>query len=64
MLSNHSENYPKVAFTVPETARMLSVGLTTLHKLVKTGRLKKTKIGRKSVFLASDIEAFVAELQQ
>lgn len=55
--------YPKVAYNVAETAELLSIGRTTLYARMKAGDLKVTKCGRKTLFLASDIAAFVEHLQ-
>jgi excisionase family DNA binding protein len=54
---------PKVAYDVTETARLLSIGRTSLYARVKAGELRATKLGRKTLFLASDIVAFVEHLQ-
>lgn len=55
--------FPKLAYSVTETAELLSIGRTSLYARVKAGDLKATKCGRKTLFLASDIHAFVAHLQ-
>jgi len=54
----------KVAYSVSEAKEMLSIGRTTLYYLVKSGRLKSCKIGRKTVFRASDIQRFLDALEQ
>ena len=54
----------KLAFTVEETMHLLSVGRTKIYSLSKKGLLPITKIDSKSVFLASNISKFVAELQR
>lgn len=55
--------FPKVAYNITETAELLSIGRTTLYARVKAGDLKATKCGRKTLFLASDLAAFVERLQ-
>jgi excisionase family DNA binding protein len=52
----------KVAYSVGEAMEMLSIGRTTLYYLVKSGRLISCKIGRRTVFRASDILAFLDSL--
>lgn len=54
----------KIALSVDETARVLSIGRTTLYGLVKTGEIRATKIGRKTLFLKADIDAFLNRLQR
>ena len=53
----------RLAYDVEETAALLSLGRTSIYGLVQIGRLRATKIGRRTVFLASDIMAFLADLQ-
>ena len=53
----------KAAFTVAETAAMLSLGRTSLYALVKSGEIRATKLGRKTLFLATDITDFLSKLQ-
>lgn len=53
----------EVAYGVNETAELLSIGRTTLYSLVKSGSLPACKIGRKTVFRLSDINLFLAALQ-
>lgn len=54
----------KIAFSVEETARALSVGRTKLYELVKTGEIRATKLGRRTLFLVRDIDAFLDRLRQ
>ncbi|MDX9861120.1 MAG: hypothetical protein RBS99_09385 [Rhodospirillales bacterium] len=53
----------KAAYDYKETERQLSVKHTTLCGLVKSGRLRKTKVGRRTIFRAVDIADFLAESQ-
>jgi excisionase family DNA binding protein len=65
-LSNASQNtsFPPAAYGVSDTASMLSIGRTKLYGLVKAGEIRATKIGRKTLFLAADIDAFLDRLQR
>lgn len=53
----------KAAFDVNETSRILSIGRTTLYSLVKSGKLRATKLGRKTLFLSDDIQDFLYSLR-
>jgi len=57
-------NLSKLAYSVEETMELLSIRKTTLYRLVKEGHLRLTKLGRKSIFLSTDISDFVKELQR
>lgn len=52
----------KIAYSVGETAHLLSIGRTKLYELVKVGILPATKIGKRTVFCAKDIERFIDSL--
>ena len=45
--------------TVEDAKRQLCLGTTSIYNLMKTGELRKIKLGRKTVFRASDIQAFI-----
>lgn len=48
---------------VPETARVLGIGRSTVHELVARGDLGVVHIGRSGRLLLSEIEAYVERLQ-
>ena len=45
-----------------QTAEALSIGLTTLYALRKSGALPTRLIGRRRLVAASDLERFIASL--
>lgn len=47
----------------PEACRYISVSLPTLHRLVKQGRVRCTRLSPKGkrIFLVSDLDRFLAE---
>ena len=53
----------KAAYSVSETLEQLSIGRTSLYAAVKLGELKPVKFGKKTLFYASDIAAFLSRLQ-
>jgi excisionase family DNA binding protein len=53
----------KVAYGVDETLDLLSIGRTALYAAVKRGDLKRVKFGRKTLFYAADLAAFLARLR-
>lgn len=54
-------NDNKLAFSVTEAAEALSVGRSTIFDLMKSGRLRRVKIGAKTVIPRSSLEALLAE---
>ncbi len=55
--------FTKVAYAVGETLELLSIGRTALYAAVKRGDLKRVKFGKKTLFYAADLAAFMARLQ-
>ena len=55
-------NLQKPAYSVNELLAMLPIGRTSLYAAIKAGKLKATKLGKKTLFLASDIAEFLANL--
>jgi excisionase family DNA binding protein len=47
--------------TIPEVADYLKVTRQTIHKLIKSGKLKVFKIGRSTRILRSEVERFIQE---
>nr|WP_057856484.1 helix-turn-helix domain-containing protein [Bradyrhizobium lablabi] len=53
----------KVAYAVDETLELLSIGRTALYAAVKRGDLKRVKFGKKTLFYAADLAAFLTRLR-
>ena len=53
----------KAAYGVGETLDLLSIGRTSLYAAVKRGDLKRVKFGKKTLFYAADLAAFMARLR-
>jgi hypothetical protein len=55
--------FTKVAYAVGETLGLLSIGRIALYAAVKRGDLKRVKFGKKALFFATDLAAFLARLR-
>jgi excisionase family DNA binding protein len=53
----------KAAYTVRETASLLSIGRSSLYAVVKRGDLRPIKVGRRTLSLAGDLAAFLGKLR-
>jgi Helix-turn-helix domain len=53
----------KVAYGVTETLELLSIGRTSLYVAVKRGELTPVKFGKKTLFYARDLAAFLTRLK-
>jgi hypothetical protein len=53
----------KAAYSVNDTLTLLSIGRTSLYKLVACGDLKIAKLGKKTLIFACDIAAFLTKLK-
>jgi excisionase family DNA binding protein len=58
----HDLNLTKIAYSVNELLAILPLGRTSLYDAIKKGKLRATKFGKKTLFLAPDIAAFLAGL--
>jgi len=54
----------KAAYAVKETIELLSIGRTSLYAAVKRGELHPVKFGKKTLFYACDLAAFLMRLSQ
>ena len=53
---------PGRLLTIPDAARVLSIGRSTLYELIADGRIEVVHIGRSVRVKASDLVAFVEGL--
>jgi hypothetical protein len=54
----------KAAYSVNETLDLLSIGRTSLYAAVGRGDLKPVKFGKKTLFYAADLAAFLTKLME
>lgn len=54
----------KLAYTIAETAQALSIGRSTLYKLIQAGELPSVSIGARRVILREDLNDFVNARRQ
>lgn len=52
----------KHAYTVNETIREIGIGRSKLYAEIAAGKLTPRKIGKKTIFLARDLEAYLNAL--
>ena len=59
-----TESVSPVAYAVPEAARALSVSRDTIYQLIRSGRLRTIKVGRRRLVPAMSLDEYVvAELR-
>jgi hypothetical protein len=56
--------FAKAAYTVAETLIILSISRTALYAAIKAGQLRPAKQGRKTLFFAPDLAAFLLSLRE
>ena len=54
----------KAAYAVGEALDLLSIGRTSLYAAVKRGDLRRVKFGKKTLFYAADLAAFLTKLSR
>jgi len=57
-----AEPFPaaRLTITVREAARATGLGRTTIYKLIDDGKLRRVKVGKRSLIVFSDLEKLVA----
>lgn len=55
-------NNKPLAYAISALARETSLSRATLYMHVKSGLLKTTKVGRRTIVLAADVERWLATL--
>ena len=50
-----------LANTIPDACRRLGVGKTVFFELMKAGRIKGFKVGKRTLIPESELQRFVAE---
>lgn len=59
----HKYGLSQAAYSVAGVIEITSLRRTKIFDLVRSGRLKTTKCGRRTLFLATDIANFLSDLQ-
>ena len=52
----------RTAYSIAETMAQSGLGRDTIYKAIHQGRLKARKLGRRTIVLASDLQAFLETL--
>ena len=61
-MTTKTEPVVKLTYTVTEAAQAIGIGRTNLYRLSGAGILRPRKLGKKTVFLVSDVHDYVASL--
>jgi excisionase family DNA binding protein len=64
LIDPHAFGLAKAAYGVRETIELLSIGRTSLYAAVRRGELTPVKFGKKTLFYAVDLAAFLARLKE
>lgn len=59
---NSSELQEKLAFSIPDAARVLSIGQSLLKEQVRTGKIRGVRIGRRLIIPRAELERFLGEI--
>jgi hypothetical protein len=59
MSTDDDGNLPKLAYSVPEFQKATGLGRTRLYEEIRLGRLRLTKVGRRSIIAVDDARAWL-----
>jgi len=51
-----------IAVSIPEAAKMCGLGRSSIYKLLDEGKLKKRKLGKRTLILVSEIHEYLENL--
>ena len=54
----------KLSYTIPEAVEASGLGRTKLYEYIKLGLLKRRKAGKRTLILASDLQALLERLPE
>ncbi len=63
-MAHGEQQSTKLAYGLNEINGLLGIGRSTLYAEIKSGRLRLTKIGRRSLVLADDLDTYIATLKK
>lgn len=52
----------ELAYRLPEAAQIAGLSRSTLYKLIKEGKLRASKSGRRTLILKTELERFLREM--
>ena len=52
----------RAAYTVKETLQQIGIGKSKLYRELADGRISARKVGRKTIFLAEEVQRYLASL--
>lgn len=53
---------PQLAYSIPELLEMIRLGRTRTYELINSGALPARKVGRRTLVLHEDLQAFLRNL--
>lgn len=59
---SYAAEVPRIAVSLAEASRLLSVGATAVFELISTGKLRSKKLGGRTVVLVEDLARFAKTL--
>jgi excisionase family DNA binding protein len=54
--------HPHSLLSIAETLEVLGIGRTNLYSLINTGRIRASKLGRRTLISSAEVERFIAQL--
>jgi excisionase family DNA binding protein len=53
---------PRLAYTIDEVSKLLTLGRTSLYSRLKSGELRARKCGKRTLILHEDLQQFLSDL--
>jgi excisionase family DNA binding protein len=62
MLTSKGISIERAAYSIPEVMLKTGLGRDTVYKLIKTGKLRARKVGKRTLVTSSDLNSFLDAL--
>lgn len=61
--SKHGDFNMQLALSIDEAQVAIGLGKTKIYQLINSGDLKARKVGKRTIFLKADVDAFLSNLE-
>jgi excisionase family DNA binding protein len=62
LMNTEAHDLQREALSIGEVCRVSGIGRTKIYEAISTGRLKARKLGKRTLVLRADLQAFLASL--
>ena len=61
-MNTQANDLPREGLSIPEACAVAGIGRTKIYQAIADGKLKARKLGKRTLVLRADLQAFLASL--